>query len=359
MTDNFSNNQRDDLDLRATVAEFIDGLPERSEDILVKRYGLQGDKKMTLEQVGQNYNITRERVRQIESATLRDLLASEKVKHLEPAEDLIVTVLEDYGQVMEHNALVEKALEKTSDETHGNHIEFVLHVSGKFYDQKEDDYYKKAWYIKDADLSIPKKVVDSFIEILEEKNEPVPHEEIHGYIKNHDVANEIAEHIDDSDRIIAFLRLGKRIQKNPYSEWGMAHWNEIMPRGVKDKAYVVLKKEARPLHFTEITEKINSNAFGSKIAVPQTVHNELIKDERFVLVGRGIYALVAWGYKPGTVADVVADVLKETEKPLSKEDIVEEVLKQRLVKKNTIVLALQNTDKIKREGETYLLIEDK
>ena len=100
---------------------------------------------------------------------------------------------------------------------------------------------------------------------------------------------------------------------------------------------------------------INEAGLTKKKAISQTVHNELIKDDRFVLVGRGIYALASWGFSPGTVADVVLDVLSESDTPLSREEVIREVLKQRLVKKNTIVLALQNKEKIRRVGDKYVI----
>ena len=76
--------------------------------------------------------------------------------------------------------------------------------------------------------------------------------------------------------------------------------------------------------------------------MPQTVHNELIKDPRFVLVGRGLYALKEWGYEEGQVKDVILKILKEARKPLPKEEILAGVLKQRMVKENTVLLNLNN-----------------
>ena len=63
---------------------------------------------------------------------------------------------------------------------------------------------------------------------------------------------------------------------------------------------------------------------------------------RFVLVGRGLYALGEWGYQPGQVKDVILSVLKESEKPLTREQVLDKVLKQRIVKANTVFLNLNN-----------------
>jgi hypothetical protein len=116
------------------------------------------------------------------------------------------------------------------------------------------------------------------------------------------------------------------------------------------------------LHFTEVANLIDEflspkktsefsvvAASATAAAVPlakktnfQTVHNELIKDARFVLVGRGVYALKEWGYEPGTVKDVISQVLKKAKQPLSQDEVLKRVLSQRLVKESTILLNLGN-----------------
>jgi predicted transcriptional regulator len=112
------------------------------------------------------------------------------------------------------------------------------------------------------------------------------------------------------------------------------------------------------MHFTEIASEINKNAFDGKIAYAPTVHNELILDPKYVLVGRGIYALSEWGYRPGNVADVIIDILKE-DGPLTKDQIIDKVLERRNVKRSTVYLALMNHDKIKRNDKgRYFLVDE-
>jgi len=152
--------------------------------------------------------------------------------------------------------------------------------------------------------------------------------------------------------ISSTLEISKKIQKNSEDLFGLRDWPEINPRGARDKAYLVFKKAKIPLHFTKVAEFIEG-------ALPQTVHNELIRDERFVLVGRGIYALREWGYEPGQVKDVILKILKDERKPLAKEEILEKTLKQRLVKENTIFLNLSNTKYFLRDSQgKYIVKED-
>jgi hypothetical protein len=143
------------------------------------------------------------------------------------------------------------------------------------------------------------------------------------------------------------LQIAKSIDKNIFGEIGLSYWPEISPQGVKDRAYLMLKKEGEPKHFTAITELINK-IFSDRPAYTQTVHNELIKDARFVLVGRGTYALIEWGYEPGTVEEVIEKILSESKKPLSRKEIIDLVLTKRQVRPNTIVLNLHRSSKVKK-----------
>jgi DNA-binding PadR family transcriptional regulator len=140
-------------------------------------------------------------------------------------------------------------------------------------------------------------------------------------------------------------------------KWGLESWAEVNPRSIRDKIFVILQRNQKPMHFNEIAEEIKSSDFKRKEVTTQAIHNELIKDNRFILVGRGIYALAEWGFSTGTVADVIADILRQ-ESPLHRDDIIKRVLKQRHVKPTTIILNLQGKDRFKRVAKaTYALNE--
>ena len=87
------------------------------------------------------------------------------------------------------------------------------------------------------------------------------------------------------------------------------------------------------------------------------MHNELIKDNRFVLVGMGLYALREWGYEPGTVREVLVSLFKGSDRPLAREEIVRLAAEKRLVKPQTILLNLQDRSLFKRtEDGKYTLV---
>ena len=141
-------------------------------------------------------------------------------------------------------------------------------------------------------------------------------------------------------RLLVYL-----LGQNPLGEWGRADSPNVNVRGIRDYSYLVMKRHGSPMHFCEVAKTI-SQTFDKK-AHTATCHNELIKDPRFVLVGRGTYGLSEWGYKPGVARDVIAEILKK-EGPMKKEEIIDHVMKERFLKKNTILVNLQNSKYFKK-----------
>ncbi|EKD49132.1 MAG: sigma-70 region 4 protein [uncultured bacterium] len=344
-----------EFDPAGTVVSFLKSIDSRGADVIIKRHNLDGKSAKTLEEIGREYGVTRERIRQIESAALAALV--EKQNELDGIAKVVTSFLNARGKIMEENMLLDSLLEsRESKSTDRNATIFImkLHDGFELFDKEEG--MKRAWAVKEADISMTKKIIQAFTEILEEKKKPLRYEEILEHIKDHDVYKEHKDDLHD-DAIISYISLSRFIDKNPFDEWGLRDWSLIVPRGVKDKAYVVMKKHGKPMHFVEIAGLIDKTKFDDKKAHPQTVHNELIKDPRFVLVGRGIYALASWGYEPGTVADVLRKILTKAGKPMTKEELVNEVLRKRVVKKNTIVLGLQNKNYFvkERDGKYWVI----
>src|SRR3989338_8201299 len=160
-----------------------------------------------------------------------------------------------------------------------------------------------------------------------------------------DHMKDLAEQYRNEEIARRWLSMSKKVAKNPLGEWGKANSPNIRTRGVKDYAFLVMRRHGSPMHFKEVGDAIGKT-FNKKIHYA-TCHNELIKDPRFVLVGRGMYALAEWGYKAGIASEVIAEILKR-EGPLSKDDIVEKVNKERYFKKNTILVNLVNSKYFKK-----------
>lgn len=69
--------------LRENIEEVLSGLSDRESKVLEMRFGLRGAKPMTLEEVGREFGVTRERIRQIEAKALRKLKHPSKRRMLQ------------------------------------------------------------------------------------------------------------------------------------------------------------------------------------------------------------------------------------------------------------------------------------
>ena len=67
---------------REDVQRALGMLPRREREVLELRYGLDGHEPLTLEEVGQAFGVTRERIRQIENNTLQKLQALPEAQRL-------------------------------------------------------------------------------------------------------------------------------------------------------------------------------------------------------------------------------------------------------------------------------------
>ena len=337
------------------VNSLLANLPEREREVIQKRNALASFAKHTLEEIGEQYNITRERVRQIEREGLRKLLNLDYEKEKLPVNDiqaLVSEYLQTHGGLMAENHLIEKMLtgQKAEEEKALNFILAYI-LAEKFERIGDLDNYQVIWKLEEVDLDKVINIATILKEIIVKNGEPLHLEDLIDQFEDNEYFEAVDKIPADNKAILeAWLRIRSDVDRNILGQWGLIDWNTIKPKRMTDKAYLVLLKEGKPLHFTEVADLINQANFDHKKACPATVHNELILDDKYVLIGRGIYALRDWGYQEGTVSDIIANIL-QTKGPLAKKDIMEEVLKQRLVQKTTVILALMNKDKFSRSED--------
>lgn len=342
------------------VNTLLGNLPEREREVLQKRNALANTEPATLEQIGEEYNITRERVRQIEKEGLRKLLNFDYEKAKLPVSDLqsqIEEYLKTHGGLMAENHLIEKLMvERQADEA--NALNFLLgYILGSKFNRIDDrDEFHIIWHLQGVDLDSALAIADALKEIIESQKSPLHLEDLYEQFQSHNLYEKVDKTPGDNQAIMeALLRARRDLGKNILGQWGSVDWNTITPKRMTDKAYLILLREGKPLHFTQVADLINQANFDHKKACPATVHNELILDDKYVLVGRGIYALRDWGYQEGTVADIIEKILKE-KGPLSKKELMDEVLKQRMVQKTTVTLALMNKDRFDRQKDGLYII---
>ncbi len=323
-------------------------LPERARDVMISRYGLgKNSDHLTLDAIGKKYKITRERVRQIENHALLTVRKSKEYEKEKKAFDELELALRQLGGIISEVDLLNCLSKDVS--TH-NHLNFLLIIGETFKRKKEDEDFRHRWYIDD-------QLSDKVHEALRKLYKNISDDDL---ISEQDILQSFLTHLKEvSDEykkeeiLKRWLALSKAIAQNPLGEWGRSASSNVHAKGMRDYAFLVIRKHGSPIHFTEVAKQIEK-LFKKKAHIA-TTHNELIKDRRFVLVGRGLYALSEWGYISGVVKDVIRKVLEQNG-PMTKGEIINKVLKERYVKENTIMVNLQNPKYFKKDkdGQYYL-----
>lgn len=335
-------------DLIQVANAMLELLDARSKDVVTRRFGLKNAEKETLDSIGKEYGITRERVRQIEVNAKKGLTAL--VDLYQGVDKLLADLFIQHGGLMAQHHAVAAVRKHTNQEIPVNTVVFYLIVLPKFTAISRSTVFGPHWRHEPFVHPAVEQIVTEATTILANAGHPIETKELfthlHQRLQQHQVTDAIIE---------AALTASLQVDPTVFGEWGLITWPETHPRGVGDKSYAVLRQHGQPAHFREITDLINQAKFDHKQANAQTVHNELIKDGRFVLVGRGMYGLKEWGYMSGTVADVLEAILREARRPLTSDELIGRVLKQRIVKKNTILLSLQNTNRFQKKTEGYTL----
>lgn len=320
-------------------------LSPKVRGIFERRFGIKVGESETLESIGKSMKITRERVRQIEEVGFNHVR-----KNYQEVLDKVFGEFNDYFNNNGGFKSEEVILSELGGSKNKPYVLFFLTINNDFTrvcGKKDYDYF----WAKDANAAHKaKEVLNSLVKDIKSHGKLLAENEIHANFASKNNLNETS--------LVSYLQISKRIQQNKDGKYGLVDWPEIKPRGVRDKAFLVFQKHQKPLHFRNITQLIDELDYNSanKKTHPQTVHNELIKDQRFVLVGRGTYALKEWGYEPGTIKDVITNILKQKQEPIAQEDIVKEVLSQRFVAKNTVLINLNNKKYFQKntEGKYHL-----
>lgn len=321
-------------------------LSDKEKIVITKRFALAGLNKATLEEIGQEFAVTRERVRQIEKNALSKMRRNVFNTALRSLHDYVGMVVKNNGGIMKSESLViglSEILPKNTDVNVNNlNLSLALHESLECVGNTINFHpYVRDKLIPEYSL---KHVSDQLVNLLHKCGDVKKLDKVH-----EDLEPRLKEVDFDLAKVRSLINIDKRLTVLDNDFVGLLEWRHIHPRTLRDKILFVLRNEKAPMHFAAIAEKISGANFDKRNVNVQAVHNELIRHEQFVLIGRGIYALAEWGYEKGTVAEVIEKILRE-HKELDQDKIVDLVLKQRDVKRITIVLALKNDRKFARIG---------
>ena len=337
------------FELEATLKGVLQTIErEREREIISRRFGLF-DRKETLEQIGELLGITRERVRQLEKVALTRLKTAATngdLPKIDVFQTAVIADLSTHGNVARISELASR-IAKDSGKIEQSRVLFLCELAPELSVIEENDhYFANAGVRKVNDKKQVTDQVGAIIAAVKEIGKPTDIETIAKAVKSTDTAH-----------VAALASVSKNLA-HLNGRWGLTKWPMVNPKNIRDKIYVILHENGSHMHFNEIAAAIRESDFKRKDVTTQAIHNELIKDKRFVLIGRGIYALQEWGYKKGTVADMITEVLEEAGEPLHRDEIVKRVLKKRHVKETTILLNLQGKPQFKRTAKaTYGLAD--
>jgi len=337
------------IDLKAGVTDILALIEqEREREIITRRFGLY-DRRETLEQIGELLGITRERVRQLEKAILIRLkIAAEegKTEVVANLEKTFVRTLSEMGRVARTQDLADKIYGRSTNQQERAHVAFIATLApGLTVIDENDNYWGGVGIAEYGDEKKVKSRIDEIVSIIKASGEPMSIDQLHDAL-NYEHPSHVSA-LASVSKLLAHLK----------DSWGLTKWPTVNPKNIRDKIYVILAENKKPLHFSDIAKAIKDSSFKRKDVTTQAIHNELIKDKRFVLIGRGIYALDNWGYSKGTVSDIISQVLLDSKEPLHRDEIVKRVLKSRQVKETTILLNLQSKPQFKRVAKATYTIE--
>ncbi len=339
--------QQESFNLKEVIEDMFLVLTEKEKDVIIKRFSLNNKPRQTLDKIGKHYSVTRERIRQIENIALNKLRRTVSNTKLRLINRLAKDFIVQDGGVMLELDIINMILQNiyTTSQIDGKIIILSLNCDVDLKKSPRTNTTEAFWMLKEINLGDIRKITEAGLSVLKKHGDIMTEDQIMPAVqnltlfKNKAIVNSL---------IISCLKTDKRARLVE-GKWGLMEWRHVNPRSIRDKAEIVLDKAKKPLHFVEIANRISEIGFDKKVVTVQAVHNELIRYDQFVLVGRGLYALSKWGYEPGTVADVIEKLLDKNG-PMSKKQIVEEVLVQRNVKIGTISLNLQKNPHFVRVG---------
>lgn len=339
------------IKLHDLITNLLIVLSDKEKYIISNRFALNESRRLTLEEIGDHFGVTRERVRQIEKTALRKLERNAQNTNVKILTEFAKLLLDKEGGIARDSyfkELLMKILPNVTDEELQD-LHLALTLDSDIHFESNTLKFHPYWRLKNLPEDVLKTIANAGSKIMQKAKHVLPLDKITESI-NAQMGTSFKE-----STVTNILRISKDCK---FTEGGVGlyTWRHIHPRTLKDKIFFIFHREKKPLHFGKIGELIRQSDFDTKHVNTQAVHNELIRNESFILIGRGIYALKDWGYKTGTVADVITEILTPGV-PLSRDEISKKVLEQRHVKTITIYLNLKNKLQFARVGrDKYTLV---
>lgn len=340
---------------KTNVKDILQYCKPKEQLVLFKKFGLTTGKEIPLQKIGEVYGLTRERVRQIENQGLmrfrRLIIGNERyLKVIEEAKK----ILDTNGWFLVEDELIAKLLNKGIGKFNGQELKMIVVCDFDIYYLKRNKKIWKGFYIdplfEDLLSDIAEHVTNYFTRAWQATD-------LYEFVDKLKVKYTPSyDHIPYLQNNLFYTNFFKAIKgiSTFYGKIGLDEFTEVNPKTIKQKIQYILRRINKPLHYQEMATKV-MEWFPDKAVKVNTVHNELVKNNTiFVNMGLGIYGLKEWWFQGGTVKEIIERVLETAGRPLSIKDIQKEVLKEKMISPNTIVLTLQKYKKIFERVEKWI-----
>lgn len=327
--------------------------------ILMKKFGLDGGKEIPLQKIGKDYSLTRERVRQIETQALM------RFRRLIVGNETYMSVLEESKKILEvhggllgEDALISKIINKNLFKFSKQELKLILVSDFDLTYLKRNKDLERAFYIEPLYEDLLTKLVLFSINHFKARGES---QDLYEFIS--ELKEEFAEDLKHIPSLkndlfyINFFAIVKEMTLLDGKIW-LTSFEDINPKTVKLKMLYTIRRLNKPVHFQELPAKILER-FPGELTKINTVHNELVKNnDLFINLGLGTYGLKERGYQGGSVRDILIRIFKKANRPMTAKELTKEVLREKMVSPNTVVLNLQKfkTDFQRVDKGTYAYI---
>lgn len=342
-------NQALDINIPQIVDNALEVLSEREKDVVLRRFSLQGREKETLDRIGRSYDVTRERVRQIEVEAMKKLSVLYSDPNLKVLHALAWGILEKNGRIMEEDRLISEMIKSFASTSIVDMpgIKLSLQMSPHMLKKDRNQFFRSFWRTSEIRLPEIKNCARQLKKALKAQKEVMSVSELQNAVLT-----------EMQDIAPSVLRIDFEFKETPQG-WGLSKWRDINPRSIRDKIMVTLRKHGKPMHFRDVVKHVTEDFPSRKTVTSQAIHNELIRQDGFPLVGRGLYGLQEWGMASGTVADLLVEVFEDADgRPLGRKEIIEKVLEKREIRLGTISLNLQKYECFVRVGRAKYIYDE-
>ncbi len=330
------------VDFGTLMTRLLGLLSKKEKDVIERRFAIGYPQRETLDHIGKRYSVTRERIRQIEAVAIQKLVRISQDKSIRVLHELAQQILEARGGVVVEDLLISEMLKHIDEPSMVdiNSLKFTLKVSRSVQKQEKNQFHRTFWHVNSIAASTVKLAMKDVKKFLTQQKTVQSFENISAALSE--------KHSEELLRSVMYIDWN--LLETETGQWGLKSWRFINPRSIKDCIQIVLKKNEKPMHFSDIMQAITADFPDRKRVTPQASHNELIRHDEFVLVGRGLYGLREWGLAAGTVCDLIRSVLVENNGAMKRQEIIQKVLEKRDVRLGTISLSLQKYPFFKRVG---------